>query len=423
MIDPSALDYLDGLQESRIRPGLERIEKALACLGSPHLGFPHIIVGGTNGKGSVVAFLGRVLGAAGFSVGCFTSPHLHRFEERIVVDHDPVDSGTLENLVEEVRGTGIELSYFEFATALALLHFNRKAVDIAVLEVGLGGRWDATNATDPIVSVITSVSLDHTEWLGADVSGIAVEKAMILRPGRPLIVNGVGAAALEAILSTARSFNAIPVLGGHDFSAGWEDPGRSMWFRGKRWSLSGLSPGLPGMFQMENAATALAALECLEERGFNLDPAAIAGGISEAVWPGRFQDLGGAPDILVDAAHNRAAMDALIRSLQGRKRIVWLFSALVDKDIEGMGAAMLEAGKDFVLVPLDNPRACPLGDLERRIPRGARAVAALTLAEGLKTARSLAGPDGTVVVAGSIYLAGEVLRIVGPREGTSGRGG
>ncbi|MBN2720368.1 MAG: bifunctional folylpolyglutamate synthase/dihydrofolate synthase, partial [Proteobacteria bacterium] len=118
---PSALAYLDGLQESRIRPGLERIEKALACLGSPHLGFPHIIVGGTNGKGSVVAFLGRVLGAAGFSVGCFTSPHLHRFEERIVVDGDPVDSGTLEGLVEEVRGTGVELSYFEFATALALL--------------------------------------------------------------------------------------------------------------------------------------------------------------------------------------------------------------------------------------------------------------------------------------------------------------
>ncbi|MBN2720364.1 MAG: bifunctional folylpolyglutamate synthase/dihydrofolate synthase, partial [Proteobacteria bacterium] len=296
-------------------------------------------------------------------------------------------------------------------------------VDIAVLEVGLGGRWDATNATDPIVSVITSVSLDHTEWLGTDVSRIAVEKAMILRPGRPLIVNGVGAAALEAILSTARSLHAIPVLGGQDFFAGWEDPGHSMWFQGRRWNLSGLSPGLPGLFQLENAATALAALECLDERGFNLKPAAIAGGISEAAWPGRFQDLGGAPDILVDAAHNRAAVEALIGSLRGRKRIVWLFSALADKDIEGMSAAMLEGGKDFVLVPLDNPRACPLSDLKGRISRGARVAAALTLAEGLNTARSLAGPEGTVVVAGSIYLAGEVLRIMGRRDDTSGRGG
>jgi len=409
MIRPSALAYLAGLKESRIRPGLERIQRALDALGSPHLNFPHLIVGGTNGKGSVVALAGSVLETAGFSVGCFTSPHLHGFEERIVINREPVNPEELQDLVETVKACGVELSYFEFATAMALVHFSRHHVDIALLEVGLGGRWDATNATDPMISVITSVELDHKEWLGENIEKIGVEKAMILRPGRPLIVNGAGPAALEAILATAQSFNAIPLIGGRDFSCGWEPSGRTMWFKGRRWDLSVISPGLPGLFQMENTATALATLECLAEKGFSMDSGVVIRGIAGARWPGRFHDLGGSPKIIVDAAHNPAAVRWLIRSL-GEKKIVWLFSAFSDKDIEVMTEAMAAAGKDFVLVPMDHPRACPLEEMKKRMKSGSRVTTAATVAEGLKLASSLAGPEGTVVAAGSIHLAAKVLK-------------
>ena len=423
MTRPSALAYLAGLKESRIRPGLERIRRALVLLGSPHLNFPHHIVGGTNGKGSVIALAGSVLEAAGFSVGRYTSPHLHSFEERIVVDGAAVGSSDLEDLVDVVRACGVELSYFEFATAMAAVHFSRHRVDIALLEAGLGGRWDATNATDPLVSVITSVDMDHTEWLGEDIRGIALEKAMISRPNRPLVVGETGPDALEAILSAARSVNSIPIVSGREFSSGWGPSGEGMWFKGTKWEMSGLRPGLPGLFQVRNAATALAALERLDGGGFPMDLPAVARGIAAARWPGRFHDLGGSPRVLVDAAHNTAAVRCLVQSLGGEREVVWLFSALSDKDIEGMGEVMLSAGERFVLVPLDNPRACPLEEMKRRMPPRAGVTAAADVPEALRLARSLAGSGGTVVAAGSIYLAAEVLREAGRGEAFPGSGG
>lgn len=406
---PPALAYLAGLKESRIRPGLERIEKALVSLGSPHQKYPHVVVGGTNGKGSVVSLMGSVLEAAGFSVGRFTSPHLSRFEERIVIDGTLVSESELQDLVDTVRGARVGLSYFEFATAMALMHFARRPVDIALLEVGLGGRWDATNATDPMISVITSVAVDHADWLGTTVEKIALEKAMIMRRDRPLVINGVGTAALEIILREADSCGSIPVIGGKDFSADREDRGGTVRFDGRRWNFSGISLGLPGSFQVENAATSLAALETLDERGFPVTVSAVEEGMAAARWPGRFQDLGGTPGILVDSAHNRAAARSLVWSLDETRDVVWLFSALDDKDLEGMAVEMLKAGDRFVLVPLAHPRACSLEEMKRRMPGGARTTSAPTVAEGLKEAASQAGEEGTVVAAGSVFLAARVL--------------
>ncbi|MCK5351324.1 bifunctional folylpolyglutamate synthase/dihydrofolate synthase, partial [bacterium] len=183
-----ALSYLASLSESRIKPGLERIREALSALGSPHLKFPHVLVGGTNGKGSVVSFMGAVLSSAGYRAGLFTSPHLHRFEERIVVDSHAVTRDELPGLVQEVKDVGVEMTYFEFATAMALLYFARQGVDLAVLEVGLGGSWDATNATEPVLSVITSVDLDHQDWLGHTLGEVAREKSGIMRNQKSVVV-------------------------------------------------------------------------------------------------------------------------------------------------------------------------------------------------------------------------------------------
>jgi dihydrofolate synthase/folylpolyglutamate synthase len=331
------------------------------------------------------------------------------FEERIVIDGDMLDPHELQDLVDTVRSTEVELTYFEFATAMALVHFSRRSVDIALLEVGLGGRWDATNATTPMVSVITSIAFDHEEWLGQTVEKIALEKAMIMRRGCPLVMNGTAAAALETVLREAGSCGSIPVVRGKDFSVSREEPDDTIRFDGRRWNLSGISLGLAGAFQVENAATSLAGLECLDERGFPIPESAIREGMAAARWPGRFQDMGGTPRILVDSAHNPAAARSLVQALGETGEVVWLFSALRDKDVEGMAVEMLRAGNRFVLVPLLHPRACVVGEMAERMPTGARIIMAASVGEGLESAVSLAGRTGTVVVAGSVFLAASVL--------------
>jgi dihydrofolate synthase/folylpolyglutamate synthase len=407
-----ALAYLAGLSESRIRPGLERIEKVLSFFGSPQLKFPHVLIGGTNGKGSVVTMMGSVLERTGLRVGRFTSPHLHRFEERIVVDGAPLPPDRLQYLVSVVRASNADLSYFEFATTMALLHFASVPVEIALLEVGLGGRWDATNATDPLLSVITSIAVDHERWLGDTIEKIAAEKAMIMRRSRPVVINGAEKTALKVLLDYSDSLNSHVILGGRDFSAQYEDSARTMRYTGSNWEMNGLRLGLRGRFQVENAATSLAALECLARLGFPVNRTAVAQGLAAARWPGRFEELGVAPKIIVDSAHNRAAARALVQSLDPGQDVVWLFSALEDKDLEGMTAEMLPLGQRFVLVPLDHPRACGLDEMVRRMPDGAEVMKTLSVGEGLRKAATEAGKDGAVVAAGSVFLASAVIEEV-----------
>jgi dihydrofolate synthase/folylpolyglutamate synthase len=412
----SALAYLAGLNESRIRPGLGKISRALISLGSPQFKYYHVVVGGTNGKGSVVTLMASILESAGYHVGRYTSPHLHRFEERIAVDGDSLDPVELEDLVLTIKALGIDLSYFEFATAMALVHFARRPVDIALLEVGIGGRWDATNVTDPILSVITSIAVDHREWLGDSLEEIAAEKAMIMRRARPIIVGGAGSEALGVILKEADRVGSRVILSGRDFSARWEGTGSTLHFEGRKWGIPGLKLGLAGGFQLENAAISLAALECLADEGFIIPRTAVFEGLATASWPGRYQDLGGQPNILVDSAHNRAAVKALVQSLGVEQNIVWLFSALRNKDLEGMAGEMLCAGNRFVLVPLDHPRAYKLDDMKNRMPVGSIWTTAVSTGEGLREAVRQAGAGGRVVAAGSVFLAAAVLETIRGKE-------
>ncbi|MDF1535333.1 MAG: bifunctional folylpolyglutamate synthase/dihydrofolate synthase [bacterium] len=415
-----ALYYLASLNESRIKPGLERIDGVLKSLGHPHREYPHMLVAGTNGKGSVVAMTGAVLSASGLVTGRFTSPHLHGFAERIVVGERPVTPDELTELVCDVRDTGVELTYFEFATAMALLHFARRKVDVAILEVGLGGRWDATNVTDPFLSVITSVDLDHGKWLGSTVEEVAANKAPVMRAGRRVIVGPVVPEARDVILRYADKAGSDVVLFGRDFNARWEaggEPGgRTLQFNGRKWSMGKVTPGLPGRFQLGNAACVLAAVESMDGSGWSLDMDDAVRGLGEARWPGRFQWVQGRPPVLVDGAHNPAAVRALVDSLEGIEPAVWLVSALADKDLGGMAAWMGRLGRRVVLVPLDHPRAAGVREMAGQFPEGFEVRSAESVSHGLKMAREWAGESGTVIAAGSIVLAGKVLEELGKQE-------
>jgi len=410
-----ARSYLASLNESRIKPGLERITEALSALGSPHLKFPHILVGGTNGKGSVVSFMGAALSAAGHRVGLFTSPHLCRFEERIAVGDRAVSEDELPGLVQAVKGVGIELTYFEFATAMALLYFATQGVDLAILEVGLGGRWDATNAGDPVLSIITSIDLDHQGWLGHSLEEIALEKSGIMRKGKPVVVGPMDDSAGQVVLGQAEEMEARVLFFGREFRCGPDVTGGGMEFEGMKWNIRRLVPGMKGFFQFANAACALAGLEYLSATGFEVSEEEASRGIESAKWPGRFHQIEGHPAIIVDSAHNPAAVRKLVVSLDGPKHLIWLFSALRDKDIAGMAREMKRAGNHFVLVPLDHARARTVPELADGLPQGAVIHRAASVRQGVGMARQLAGETGCVVVAGSVVLAGEVLRELGIR--------
>jgi dihydrofolate synthase/folylpolyglutamate synthase len=395
-----AVNYLSGLTETRIKPGLERITRALKVLGSPNSEYPQIIIGGTNGKGSTAAFMGSVLDAAGYRAGLFTSPHLYRFEERIRVGNQFLPPEELS------------LSYFEFTTAMALLYFSRAGVDLALLEVGLGGRWDATNAVDPVLSVVTSVAMDHCDWLGDTLEQVALEKVQILRPGRPGILGRIPQEVKEVVVGEAGLIGAQIYLLDRDFHLGPLEG--KLVYSGLNRSMEGFDLGLKGPFQLSNAACAVAALESLEKTGFTIPTGAVSKGLTEVKWPGRYHVVQESPRLIVDSAHNPDAVVALINALEGTDGpLVWLFSALKDKDIRGMAELIDGAGGSVYLVELDHPRAASVVDL-REIFKGTglEIFGEDSVSSGLEKALSKAGRRGTLVVAGSVYLAGTVLGLL-----------
>ena len=411
-----ALSYLASLNESRIKPGFERIQEVLKRLGDPHYHYPHMLIAGTNGKGSVSSMVCSGLLAAGITPGCFTSPHLQRFNERIAIGDRFIDDHELAALVRDVRDTGVDLTYFEFATAMALLQFSRQEVDVAVLEVGLGGKWDATNVTDPFLSVITNVELDHEKWLGSTVEDVASHKAPVMRPVKPVVVGPVSPRVRDVLSRYAESIHAQPAFFGTDFNAAWEhsggSAGRTLQFTGRTWSMNHVDPGLPGRYQLENAACALAVLETMAASGWAIAPGKSVRGLGKTIWPGRFQRFEGKPPILVDAAHNPAAVQAVVDSLEETGSVVWLVSALEDKDLKTMADVMASKGNRFILAPLDHPRASSMDQMLERLPEGTVARSAKSVRHGLELARDWAGENSTVVVAGSVFLAGKVLEIL-----------
>jgi len=413
---------------------LDRMRQLLEAIGSPHRRPRAVHVAGTKGKGSTAAMVHAVACACGLRTGLYTSPHLVDIRERIRVGARMIEPDDLAVRVAEarphldrMRADGDAPTFFEIFTALAFSHFVREGVDLAVVEVGLGGRLDATNVLEPDVSIITAVSLDHTAQLGEALSAIAGEKAGIVKPGVPVVVQPQPEEAGRVIQRACREARAPLVLLGRDVTYTWSPaerggrPGVRLSVRTPAAAYEDLFLPLMGEHQAVNAASALAAAEQTPLLAECLTPDVARDALAGLHWPGRMEYVPGRPPVILDGAHNGASMACLMEAL-GRhfpnRRAAIVFGAAADKDIDGMLAALAERMPEapVVFTRTNNPRAAEPEDLSARYRArgGAEAAAVPDAAEALRRADHLAGPDGLVVVCGSLYLVGEAKEIVPP---------
>ncbi len=423
---------------------LARMQELLARIGDPHNGMPIVHVAGTKGKGSTSAMIAAVLSAAGHRTGLFTSPHLERIEERLAIDGQPCSPDQFVRLLDRLmpaieamdrQGAGGNPpepgpTYFEITTAMACLHFAECGVRAAVLEVGLGGRLDSTNVCQPQVSVITSISFDHTKQLGDTLESIAKEKAGIIKRGVPVVSGVADPGPRGVIRQTCRrrgcrltelgvdfDFQYTPPRG-LDGSPGWgsidfHNPGAD-----DPVDYANVALGLLGSHQGANAAVAMATVAELQRAGWEIPEAAIRAGLAGLVWPARVELIARRPAVVIDAAHNVASVTALIRvldeSFSARRRVL-IFATTQEKDIRGMLAELLGQFDHVILTRyLDNPRAVPVEEL-------AAAASALTdrefgicagPAEAWDEARRLAAPEDLICVTGSFFTAAQLRREV-----------
>lgn len=418
-----ALARLYVLQTRGMRFGASRMHDALARRGHPERGQRFVHVGGTNGKGSVSAMIAACLRAAGHRTGLFTSPHLHRYVERVRIDSRCIsDAEACHRILELLEASDAwsegesGSTFFELTTLLALESFRDHRCEVSVLEVGLGGRLDATNAVTPAVSVITRIALDHTQILGDTLAAIAKEKAGILKRGVPAIVGVREREPQRVILRRARAVGAKVQLIDRDFGAERVAGGRARVWVGDR-VLTGLPLPLPGDHQLDNLACAVAALFALRPSGLRVSRAAIERGLGRVRWPARLERVRGRPSVLLDAAHNpdgAAALAAFLSAQQKRGPRVLVFGAMADKDHGPMLRTLAPCfDRVFVCRPQQLPRTAELRALQAHVP----ATAARSAADALARARRAAGPTGQVVVAGSIYLVAELrAKLLGLRS-------
>jgi dihydrofolate synthase / folylpolyglutamate synthase len=416
-----AVATLDAVAWRGIMPGLERTRALLAALGNPHLGLRGVLVAGTNGKGSVCATVDAVCRAAGHRSVLLTSPHLQSYTERIVREGEPVSEAEFATLVGTVDEAGqalpeeLQPTGFEVLTAAGILAARQADAEVLVCEVGLGGRLDSTNVLDLGVAAVTNVALDHQDLLGSTIPEIAREKAAIIKPGN-LAVTAAAEPALTVVRARATEVGATLTVVGGDVafsgrSAGMAGVTVDTLFDGRPVSLR--SP-LRGEFQVANVATAVAICDALRESGIAIDAADVAVGTAGVHWPGRMDWIDGTPPVLIDGAHNPAGMAAMVasaRDLIGGRRCVAIFAAMRNKDFASMAAALSELTSEIVVTAPAVERASPPADLSRLFDPPAEIAA--DVATALERARTRAGRDGVVVVCGSLYLAGEVLGLLG----------
>jgi dihydrofolate synthase / folylpolyglutamate synthase len=401
------LDFLFGLQRFGIKLGLENIRALLERLGSPQAAFPIVQVAGTNGKGSVCAALAEILRQAGYRVGLYTSPHLQSFTERIRVDGQPIAPETASALIAEIRreAAGMPTTFFEFTTAMALLYYARQKVDLAILEVGMGGRLDATSAVHPSLGIITPISFDHTEHLGATLAAIAAEKAGILKERMAVVIAGQTPEVLTVLQREAQRCHNPVWLSGRDFHGHPADDGFS--FSGPGVTLEGLRPGLVGRHQYGNMSVALAAAVLLRGQGWAIGDGALRAGVEEVSWPGRLEWWGGNRAILLDGAHNPAGAKVLAEYLEGLRcpTITWVVGLKGDKPVAEILAPVLPwvAHLHAVPLPIEDFRP-PEQIVACGLAGGVPGTAYSSCAEGLRMALAKRQRGDVVLVAGSLFL-------------------
>ena len=419
------LSYLESLHPKTIALGLERVAQVRQRLNLQPA-FPLITVGGTNGKGSTCAMLEAMLHAGGYRVGCYTSPHLLDYNERVRVDKMQASDAELCAAfaqIERARGE-IPLTYFEFGTLAAMLCFVGRGVDVAILEVGLGGRLDAVNVFDADCAIVTSVDIDHVDYLGDTREAIAYEKAGIFRGGK-VAVFGDRDMPQNIALEAQRVGAELWRIGvDFDYTAA-----RQWDFRGKRGARHSLPyPALRGDYQLNNASAALAALDALRD-GLPLSDDAVRAGLAEVTLPGRFQIVSHHPQIIFDVAHNPHAARALAQNLEALSpaRVFAVFAMLKDKDIAGVIEALRDKVDIWMVAGIDAPRGATRDETAQALRQAGVPQGALqtfnTVTEALRGARKQAGENDRIVAFGSFYTVAEAMRAsAGTQDGKTNLG-
>jgi dihydrofolate synthase/folylpolyglutamate synthase len=423
----NALEYLSSfvdysLKDQKIMAAadfnLDRVFDLMVSLGNPQENYPSIHVAGSKGKGSVSALCASALQAQGYKVGLYTSPHLHHFEERIQINREMISRTDLVRMVDEIKphvAAIPNLTAFEIETALALWFFSIQQVDVAVIEVGLGGRLDATNVITPRVSVITALFLEHTLFLGDTLSKIAAEKAGIIKPGIPVVLSPQSDDALQVIAHFAARNNSPLVLVGRDYtfeSINMSLENQSFMIRSeKTGNRVELQINLLGLHQVENATTAYATLQVLRDQGVAITDEAIRRGFSLAKWPARFEILCRKPTIIVDAAHTPDAVRKLSQTIDQilpNRPLVLVFGASDDKNVQGMFAELLPKTQHLICAKSSHPRSIDVNKLkDLALPFGIATNAIENIGQAIIYAKQVAGDEAIVLITGSIFLAGD----------------
>jgi dihydrofolate synthase / folylpolyglutamate synthase len=416
-----ATAWVFDLQKFGIKFGLSSTLSILARLGLPYQEGQYIHIAGTNGKGSVAAMLSAIFSRAGYPVGLFTSPHLVNFKERYRLRDQEVPEDRLLDLINEVRAAVNDTeppTFFEFATAMAFLYFLKEGAGPIILETGMGGRLDATNIVQPLVSVITNISRDHEEHLGEGLVAIAGEKAGIIKPGVPLVTFVRQKQVLQLFRDRCREMEAPLYQGGVDFKSRGKAKGTFDYF-GLEQHIPGLTLSLKGRHQYANAAVALAVLELLNRDGFPISETAVREGLNQARWPGRLEQLHQDPRVLLDGAHNPAAALTLAHNLKqarGNGRLILVMGVMADKDVDKILARLLPLAQTVIFTQPQYFRAANTRDLARRAkPYNVEVLQTPRVAKAVQQAQSLAGPADRIVVTGSLYTVGEAKEYFGGR--------
>jgi dihydrofolate synthase/folylpolyglutamate synthase len=419
------LKYLEKIQNLGIKFGLDNVRTILFSFNNPHKKYPSVLVAGTNGKGSVCAMLTQILTDHGLRAGLFTSPHLVKPEERIRIGDRLISSQDFCRILTELKTRIEELiaskkllsppTYFEFLTCMAFLYFWEQKADIAVLEVGMGGRFDATNVVEPCVSVITTISGEHQKFLGENLNQIAYEKAGIVKTGVPVVCGVEEAEAFETIQRRAGELGA-PFFGVFErrgcFSIQKIEKEHSFVFRsnGEKYVFS---PSLKGEYQGRNAAVAIAACEQLSVRWRKLKKDKIIEGIEKTKWEGRLEIVSREPFIIFDGAHNTEGALGLKKYIKDflPSPLILVFAVMRDKEIEKIADILFPLAEKVILTRFPYFKAASPDDIETKTPGYQdRIIKELNPLSALKLAISLAGTDGCVVVAGSLFLVGAIKK-------------
>jgi dihydrofolate synthase/folylpolyglutamate synthase len=407
------LQRIYNMRAGEIDLRLDRMSQALSLFGHPEKKFPALHIAGTNGKGSTAAMLHRILCLAGYRTALYTSPHLVSFTERIRVGDQEISRDEVVALAEEITAqiasADLPLTFFEFITLMAFIYFARQHVEVAAIEVGLGGRLDATNLVLPMVSAITTISRDHEAYLGYDLLSIAREKGGIIKPGVPVVCGSVAAEVKQVLKEIAEERGAPAYFLGTELNFFLKNRGLFD-YTGIKHIFSGLSLALRGHHQKHNAAVALGALELIGDT-FPVSEAVMREGLDSVVWPGRFEIMCQNPTVVLDGAHNGEGVKALVEAIeefrQGRD-VKLLFASMEDKDWRLMLDTLITVTDELVLTHVDMERSADPRDLADYVAPKARCRVIGDSRTAVRTLVASARPNDVIVIAGSLYLLGEV---------------